>query len=359
MDNKKLQFSVVNPQSANISNDLVEVKVNNTDYVYYGTDNKYPNYLLDCYLKCSSLSSIIQGTVDYINGEGIETTSSFLNGEINQKGQTLDELLSKLYVDYMIFGGFAIQVFRDINGNVTDLIWLDFSKCRTNSDETKIYYSNDWGKSSANAIEYDSYSKKSTNSIFYYKGTKTRGVYPIPIYNAALMSIETQIEIKKFHKNSILNNFNANVLININSGIPTEEEKKEIEKKIENKFTGSENSGKFLMSYNDSKESATEIIRLESDNFDEKYQALNTSSIQDIFIAFRAIPSLFGLMTETTGFSSQEFNEAFKLYNKVTISPIQQMFENIIYKITGETFKHIPFKLDYEEFKNRRIKYEI
>ena len=122
---------------------------------------------------------------------------------------------------------------------------------------------------------YPSFDSNSPTSIFYYKGEKTRGVYPIPTYNSAIMSIETQIEIKKFHKTSIKNNFTSNLLINFNNGIPTDEEKKILERKIEDKFTGSENAGKFLISWNEDKDKQTEILRLESDNFDEKYQALN------------------------------------------------------------------------------------
>lgn len=335
-------FSAVSTQN-NLSPELKEVNISGKDYIYYGTDNKYPLHLLGLYSNCSTLTSIIDGSVDYVSGEGIITNSSFLKNAINNKGETLEDLLQKITTDYYIFGGLAIQVIRNVNNQIIELIWLDFSKVRVNEDETKVFYSNQWGKSGMKALEYPAFNNTSSSSIYYYKGVKTRGVYPLPLYNSAIMSIETQVEIKKFHKTSLLNNFNANLLINFNSGIPTETEKKDVERKIEDKFTGAENSSKVLISFNENKESATEIIRLESDNFDEKYKALNESSINDIFVAFRAPKVLFGVSLDNIGFNQQEYMEAFNIYNKVSISPIQRLLENIIFKITQQEFKFIPY----------------
>ena len=326
--------------------ELKEVIVPNKEYVYYGTNNKYPNYLLELYLNCSTLTSIIDGTVDYINGNGVQTDSEFLKGIINSKGEKIEDLLRKISVDFQIFGGFTIQIIRNINNDITELVWLDFSKIRVNENEDKIFYSNDWGKNKAKAKIYPSFDQTSPSSIYYYKGDKTRGLYPIPTYNSAIMSIETQIEIKKFHKSSLLNNFTSNLLINFNNGIPTEDEKKVLEKKISEKFTGGDNAGKFLISWNEDKDKQTEVIRLESDNFDEKYQALNKSSTNDIFTSFRATPMLFGTPLENIGFSSQEYQDSFNLYNRVSVSPIQHLLERVINKITGFNFTFIPFTLN-------------
>lgn len=326
--------------------ELKEVIVPNKEYVYYGTNNKYPSYLLELYLNCSTLTSIIDGTVDYINGNGVQTDSEFLKGIINSKGEKIEDLLRKIAVDFQIFGGFTIQVIRNINNDITELIWLDFSKIRVNENEDKIFYSNDWGKNKAKAKIYPSFDQTSPSSIYYYKGDKTRGLYPIPTYNSAIMSIETQIEIKKFHKSSLLNNFTSNLLINFNNGIPTEDEKKVLERKISEKFTGGDNAGKFLISWNEDKDKQTEVIRLESDDFDDKYQALNKSSINDIFTSFRATPMLFGTPLENIGFSSQEYQDSFNLYNRVSVSPIQHLLERVINKITGLDFTFIPFTLN-------------
>ena len=138
-----------------------------------------------------------------------------------------------------------------------------------------------------------------------------------------MAAVETSTEISKFHLNNILNNFAASAVISFNNGVPEEDVKKKIEKDIQDKFAGSENAGRFILSFNQSKENATTIERLSSDDFDKKFDALQKSTTKDIFIAWRATPALFGLNPENNGFSKQEFLEAFELYNKTMVSPIQ------------------------------------
>ena len=241
-------------------------------------------------------------------------------------------------------------------GGVAELYALDFQRIRVNEDLTKVYYSDSWGKWSSKALEYDIYDGKSRKgtSIFYFKGHITRGVYPIPKYNGALAAIETSTEISKFHLNNILNNFAASAVISFNNGVPEEEVKKKIEKDIQNKFSGSENAGRFILSFNQSKENATTIERLSSDDFDKKFEALQKSTTKDIFIAWRATPALFGLNPENNGFSKQEFLEAFELYNKTMVSPIQDDITRCFDKIykTEKSITFVPFKLETEEANN-------
>ena len=71
------------------------------------------------------------------------------------------------------------------------------------------------------------------------------------------------------------------------------------------------------------------------DDFADRYEALHKRSREQIFTAFRATPNLFGLMTETTGFNEQEFAEAFKLYNRTVVKPIQKVIVDAFDKIFG------------------------
>lgn len=302
------------------------------DYISYGSDNKFPDYLYELYLNSSILQSIINGTGDYVIGDGIITDDKF------------KAAIKKAVIDYLIFGGFALQLYFK-NGIVEKIDWLDFRNCRTNEDETKIFYSNKWGQYGKKCLEYKKYdgTQKSGTCIYYYKGIKTRGVYPIPMYVGALKSVKISTEISNFHYNNILSGFNSNFIINMNNGIPDEETQGKIEKMITDKFCGTDNAGKFMLSFNDNKESAVSVERIQDDDFDEKYQSLAKFVREDIFIAFRATPNLFGLMNETTGFNSQEFAESFKLYNKTVVSPIQEEFKTC--------FAEFGVNIDFEEFK--------
>ena len=127
----------------------------------------------------------------------------------------------------------------------------------------------------------------------------------------------------------------SNLIINFNNGQPNDEQKEEIERCINEKFSGYQNAGRILISYNDSDDNKTTVERLSGDDFDDKYNALSERSKSQIFTAFRAQPILFGDMPDKTGFNEVEFNEAFKLYNKVVVSPLQDDIKTAFDKIFG------------------------
>lgn len=113
-------------------------------------------------------------------------------------------------------------------------------------------------------------------------------------------------------------------IINFNSGVPSDAEMDEIERNANEKFTGVQNAGRLMLCFNDSGETATTVERLEMDDFGDKYSTLAKHCRQQIFTAFRANPNLFGIPTESLGFSSEEYESAFKLYNRTQIRPVQR-----------------------------------
>lgn len=187
--------------------------------------------------------------------------------------------------------------------------------------------------------------KPAARSLYYYKGLITRGAYPIPIYNAAILAAETEKEINKFHLCSINNGFAGNTIINMNNGRPSDEQKDEIERAINDKFTGSENSGRIMIIYNDSQDNAATVERIATDSFADQYNATKENVRSQIFSAWRMNPNLVGYST-AQGFNSEEFDSAFKLFNRTMIKPIQKIFKRIYKDITGEDLVIKPFSME-------------
>lgn len=318
------------------------------DYVAWGLDNKYPQDLYDMYQNSAILQSVINGTADYVFGSG--TISVF--DVVNDKYETLEDIIKRCVFDYLIFGGFAVQLMYK-GGKIESIYWLDFQKCRRSEDEKKVFYSNDWGKYNKKCLEYKSWTPDVDKGtcIYYYKGHKTRGIYPVPMYIGALKSVKISNEISNFHLNNIVKGFASNAIISFNNGEPDEDTKARIEKDVKEKFCGTDNAGSFLLLFNESKENACEIAKIQDDNFDKKYEALAKSVKEDIFIAFRATPELFGLPTENNGFSQEEYTQAFNLYNKTVVMPIQKDVERA-FKSMGLIFKFKPFSLEDTTDKN-------
>ena len=77
------------------------------------------------------------------------------------------------------------------------------------------------------------------------------------------------------------------------------------------------------------------VQRLDVTDFSDKYKAAAERSREQIFCSYRAIPQLFGLMVAATGFSTQEFEESFKVFNGTVIRDIQRVLGDVFDKIFG------------------------
>lgn len=335
------------------SNIIVPTEIDSKKgFISWGVDNDYPDYVLSLYNDVATLKSIVDGLTDYVTGDGVVVNLEQYKGAINAKGETLEDILSLCAKDYCIYGGFALNIIKNILGTVAEIYYLDFSQIRSNEDRTKFYYSKDWSKSWGRVkfLEYPAYTdeKENVNSVFYFSNEYNK-VYPTPIYGASLKSCEIEKAINEYHLNSIHNNFNGSYIVNFNGGKPTDEQKEEIEDNFYEKYTGYQNGNRPVLSFNDSKDHEVTITKIDSDDFGERYESLSKRSKQELFTAFRAIPALFGIMTETTGFSEQEFKEAFKLFSRTMVKPIQNKLVGAFEKILGKDCIEItPFKINWE-----------
>ena len=335
----KLNFTAVVNQTKEIPLPVINYK--SEGWLSWGVDNKYPVYLFDLYTNSSQMSSIIKTMVDYITGDAIINNTPLQNA-VNRKGETMNDFIEKLTFDYCLYGGFAFQIVRNKGGNICELNNIDFRIVRVNEDEDKIYVNKGWkysvAKRGVQTKVYDRYVKgaEQPNSMFYYKGHLTYEPYPTPVYIGALTSLEISTQIPNFHLHNIVNNFTPNAIINFNNGSNLPEDvMQEAEDKVYEKFVGTDNAGNILLSFNDNKESATTIERLQDDGYDKKYETLKESVKDDIYAAFRINPVLVGL-NHSTGFNTQEFSQCFELYNKTVIKPLQQDIINAINSVFGD-----------------------
>lgn len=266
------QFSILNPTLEVTIPKLEEKTVRGKEYVSYGTDNKYPEYLLDLYNSTPTLQAIINASVDYITGKEIRLQvriGDLPEGIVNKNGDTIESLIKHLAMDKMIFGGFAYQVIRSLDGEIAELYYLDFSKIRKEKDVASskgaLYYADSWGYATK-AFKYEPYSSEAANSIVYEKGYYTRTTYPAPIYNAAITACEIEKQINTYHLNNLVNGFSSSAIISLNNGVPDDEQKDEIERGIFEKYSGAENAGRMMIVYNDSKENAVTVEKLDVDD---------------------------------------------------------------------------------------------
>lgn len=365
-NNNKIQLSF-------LANNIIEVDniIHNTQkeitgqkFYQYGDKNIYPQYLFSLYSSVSCLKSIINGISDYVVGENISIIRPEFAEQINRNGETIEDLVKQIAVDLAIYGGFALNIIRNKSGKIAEIYNINFQNLRSNKDNTEFYYSTDWTKSYGR-VKSTVYKKFRTDgtepsSVFYYKNEKYR-VYPAPLWEGAVNSAECLKHISEFHLNSLYNGLSSDYIINFNSGRPTDEQKAEIEESLSEKFTGYNNAGRQMLSFNTDLQHKTTVEALPQTNFIDRYNSLYQTSIKDIFTSFRAHPAIFGLPTENTGFNSQDLSEAFKIFNTTVILPIQKTIKRCFERIfeTKEVIAIKPLTISFGEEQVESVDKEV
>lgn len=335
----QVNFSIVDIEKK-YNYDADEV-TSNRNYVNWGKDNKYPSFLKNLYYNSATLSSIINGSVGYVLGDGITASEDAAKWaeKVNRRNDTLYDIVNSLALDYMLYKGFAIQVIYSKLGTVAEIYALDFSKCRTDEYHKKIYYFKKGCSLYSNKYEvYDAFGSKFNpehpSQILYFTDG-SRGVYPHPKWEGAIKDVLTEIEATRYSLNSIGNGLSARYILSMpSSSNLTKEQKELIEKGIKDKFTGTDTSSNFLLYF----ASGTEELKataITSDDQNEKFVSIKKAARENIFTAFSAVPALFGLMSESTGFNEQEFESAYKLYFNTQIKTIQKKINNQVSKVLG------------------------
>ena len=342
-----------------------ETVVRGKDLVEWGDHNAYPDYLLELSKTVPTLRSIIVGTVDFVAGDDITIRplhAGFEDGQMNYRGDLITEQVEDIALDELTYGGFCLQIIRGLDGSPNEVYYIPMRFIRTNKEGDVFYYSEKWGKLGVkDTVVYPAFRQdikekwfsltdeernNNASSILFVKTSRTQ-VYPMPVWAAAVNSCETERLVTEYHLNAIQNGMNPSMIINFNQGTPTDEMKAEVERNLFEKHGGAANAGNIILSWNPNKDSATTFEVPNITDFGEKYKALSENSRQMILTSFRAYPNLFGLST-STGFSTEEFGQAFKLYNRTTVRPIQRMIADAYDKIYGEkgVLNIVPFTLD-------------
>jgi hypothetical protein len=324
------------------------------DWIMYGVEapykNRYPDYLLDLFNSSAKHHAIVKGKTDYIVGNGIGVRDDGLNTEnvarLNQLikypngKEDLNTLLYKMALDLEIFGGFALEIIgNQTHEKIAAIYHADFSKYRKAKDLDGYYYAEDWKKSQPEVEYIDAFDpmKVGGKSLLYIKSYHPQSqAYPLPGYLGCVPYIEMDKEIANFHLNSIKNGFMGGTMINFFNGQPTEEEQYAIERKLYDKFAGSDNANKLVLNFNDSKEQGAEIIALNGNDFDKRFDVLNDTVQQEVFSGHRITdPQLFGINQEGIFASRNQLRDGYELFQNTYVNGRQQFLEEVLNGLAG------------------------
>jgi hypothetical protein len=322
--------------------------VQGKDWVQYGDDNDYFQYLIDRYNGSPTNNALINGVVDFIYGEGLDATDSAKKPAeyAAMKGLLNKDTIRKAVADYKMMGQCALQVIysRDHNTIVEvehiPIESLRAEKCNDDGEIEAYYYAKDWSdvaqrRETPQRIPAFGFSQDAME-ILYIKPYRAGFYYYSPVdYQGGLPYAELEEEVANFHINNIQNGLAPSMLINFNNGVPSEEERRQIEMQIAQKFSGSSNAGKFILAFNDNKELAATIDPVMLSDAHNQYQFLSSESMQKLMVAHRITsPMLMGIKDNTgLGNNAEELKTASILFENIVIKPMQETILDGLNKI--------------------------
>ena len=306
------------------------------DWVEYGEDNNYFQYLIDRYNGSPTNNAAINGISEMIYGRGLEATDSEEKPEAYARMRELfsKDCMKKVCYDYKMMGQAALQViYSKDHSRIVEVRHIPVETLRAEKAELgKVegyYYHPNWDE-----IKRDEQPKripafgtsKEGLEILYIRPYKAGFYYYSPVdYQGGLQYAELEEEIANYHINNIQNGLQPSMLINFNNGTPPKEIRDEIERSIYEKFSGTSNAGRFILAFNDSKELAASIEPVVLNDAHQQYQFLSDESMKKVMVSHRIVsPMLVGIKDQTgLGNNAQELETASILMDNTVIRPMQ------------------------------------
>ena len=335
-------------------------EVRGRDYIEYGTDdwkNLYPQFLIDLYYSSSTHAAIINQTAEIIAGEdlvakeedaiNLETyvkLKKFLR-HANSK-ESLHQVIKKVAFDFKLQGAYALHlVWNRERTEIVELYHVPVERVRAGRPNElgqidTYFISADWANTRMNKpypVTAFNVNDRTSGSQLLYTGaySPNMDVYHTPDYIAGCNWALVDQRVAEFHLNNIENGFSGSYFISFANGVPTEEERRQIEQSLTDKFVGAANSGKFILTFSDDKTRTPEITPISVSDADKQYLALQELLVSNICAAHRITSkTLMGIDT-ANGFSSNadELINASNFYQNTVVRGFQLNILNTLQTI--------------------------
>jgi hypothetical protein len=307
-------------------------------YMEFGYHNDYPKYLLDLYNKSAKHNAIVKGKVNYIIGNGWKSNEPDAVAEsfIKKPNQyeSLADLTRKVSTDIEVFGGAYLEiVWSAAGGQLYSVGHIDYTKIRTNKDNTQFWFKSDWQDRKEEPVVINAFNSqlRQGRQILYMKeyrpGLET---YSLPGYMGALNYIESDIEVSKHVLGNAQTGFSASKMVTFPNGEPTPDEKRNIERRFSDRFTGADGK-KLILSFVDRVDQKPLVDDLgQSDLSKEDFANVDTLIQTNIFAGHQIVsPVLFGIKTEGQLGATTELQSAYEIFKNTYANDKQHFIESV------------------------------
>lgn len=336
------KFSVinVNTNSLPVIQEDTKTRYGWIPFGVYGHDDFFDAVTM-AYNNSTTNAACIEGIADLIFGKGLFSKNPQFQSVLEKV--LPQEEVKRVAFDFKLFGNAALQVYwNDEHTKIVKMYQVPVQTLRAeklyaNPRVENYYYCTDWNdqKKVRDKKKIPAFGTSNEKMEILYIKHYCPGLYyyALPDYVSALQFAVSEAELSNLHLHNITNGFLPLVMVNFNNGVPAPEERQTIEDLLQAKFTGTNNAGRFMLSFNDDVTTKPTVDTISIDNLHEKFQYVAEYAQDRILVAHRITsPLLFGIRTTNNGFSSQseEMKTAFSILQTMTILPFQNIIVNAL-----------------------------
>lgn len=339
--------------------DLPVIRENRlNEWVNFGEDNLYPEYLKDMYNTSPTHQAIVKTKAQMVVGEGFEYNNELLSPADDVKVlQIINQIYKDAYelsLDYQIQGAMALEIIWSMDHTrIVEVNRIDVSKLRSGKYEDghieEWYYKRDWSDRREEPVCIYPFNRgdlENHRQLLYVPGQMVSNeYYGEPSYLAALDWITLESQVGLYYKSLIENGFNPSVIVKFYRKPNSQEERDDVVNGLKRTFGGVKRAGKAMVMFSDGKELAPDVVPVDVQNVDKQFTVIADQITQKILTGERATtPELFGLAIPGQ-LGSGDFETKVKCFNKFVIQPDQKAFERMVNEILITNGFRVDFKL--------------
>jgi len=345
--------------SFTMETDLPVIKeMRGKDWVQYGEDNLYPQYLQQLFNTSPTHQAIIKAKSLMVAGEGYEMNDSHLSetDKINVK-KIINQVERQMYettMDQQLYGAFAYEVIWSLDfSKIIKVNRVDPATLRSGKLENNFvdcwYYSRNWADRQQEIKEIYSFEEadgENFRQLLYVPcQTVSNEYYGEPSYLAAIDWINLEASTGLYYKSLIENGFNPSILVKFYRKPKSKEERDSIVGGLKKSYGGVKNSGKAMVIFSDGKELAPDVEPISTQNVDKQFTVIAEQITTKILTGERVTtPELFGIAIPGQ-LGTGDFAAKVAAFDKFVVTPDQRVIESTVNRILLANGYDVKFRI--------------
>jgi len=270
---------------------------------------------------------------------GVDTTTAkeFLN-QVNEQGQTFEEVLARVVLDFETTGNGYLEIVRNKAGIVSELYFCPsvLVTRRPRGAKTAFFYNSNY-----NRIEFNRFTeeyKGKPELLDFANYTQNDVYYGLPDWRGCVLDIELDYYASIYNQKFFLNSGVPDLAVIVEGGKFDEETEKKIVAFFQNNLKGLNNFHRTLILPIDDPSVKIRFEKLAMDNKEGSFDTLRARCRDNIISAHGIPPRIMGVVSSGSLGGGNETQGQLKIFKETVVNPKKTLLEiklNYVLKAMG------------------------